>query len=70
MPRRFIEYDNREWTVNALARAHGLNHSTLYNRLARFPATATGIQRALATGLVDHRTAGRIGAQRSPWRHP
>lgn len=70
MPRRFIEYDGREWSLNALARTHNIAPKTLHHRLQRFPATATGVQRALATGIVDCRAAGRIGAQRSPWRYP
>ena len=67
---RFIVWEGREWTLNQLARAHHLAHSTLNHRLDRFGATPTGIQRALATGLVDCRRAGRLGAQRSGWRHP
>jgi hypothetical protein len=66
---RFITWEGREWTLNRLARAYHLPTSTLNHRLARFGATPTGIQRALATGVIDCRAAGRIGAQRSPWRY-
>jgi len=68
--RRFIVWEGREWTISRLARAYHLPTSTLNHRLERFGATPTGIQRALATGIVDCRTAGRIGATRSPWRYP
>lgn len=67
---RFIVWEGREWTLNRLARAYHLPVSTLNHRLARFGETPTGIQRALATGLIDCRRAGQIGASRSPWRFP
>ncbi|HRZ07517.1 MAG TPA: helix-turn-helix domain-containing protein [Candidatus Competibacteraceae bacterium] len=67
---RFIQWEGQEWSINRLARAYHLPTSTLNHRLERFGETATGIQRALATGIVDCRTAGRIGATRSPWRYP
>lgn len=69
MPRaRFVEFDRRQWTLSELARTHGLPTSTLAHRIERFGATTTGIQRALATGTMSARDAGRIGASRSPWR--
>lgn len=67
--RKFIQYDNRAWTVHRLARVHGLPPSTLHNRLNRFGATATGIARALATGTMSASRAGSIGASRSYWRN-
>jgi hypothetical protein len=66
---RFIFWEGREWTINRLARAYQLPTSTLNNRLTRFGSTPTGIQRALATGVLDCRQAGRNGAARSPWRY-
>jgi hypothetical protein len=68
--RRFIVWEGLEWTISRLARAYHLPTSTLNHRLERFGATPTGIQRALATGLIDCRHAGLIGKSRSPWRHP
>jgi len=64
--RRFIVWEGREWTLNQLARTYHLPTSTLNHRLERFGATPTGIQRALATGLIDCRRAGLIGKSRSP----
>ena len=69
MPRaRFVEYDQRQWSLSELARAGGLPVSTLAHRIERYGATATGIQRALATGTLSARQAGRLGALRSPWK--
>ena len=69
MPRaRFVEYEGRQWTLSELARSRSMPHSTLSHRIERFGATATGIARALTTGTLSHREAGRVGAQRSPWR--
>ena len=70
MPRRFVDYEEHRWTIPALAREHHLASSTLYHRLERFPATATGVYRALATGVMECRAAGRRGALKSPWRFP
>lgn len=67
---RFIHWEGETWTIRRLALAHRLAPSTLVHRLDRFGETVTGIQRALATGLVDCRRAGQIGAARSPWRYP
>ena len=67
---RFIIWDGTVWTIRRLALAYHLAPSTLGHRLDRFGQTTTGIQRALATGLIDCREAGRRGAARSPWRFP
>lgn len=67
---RFIEFDGRNWRLSELARSHGLTPGTLHGRLARFPATSTGIARALATGIQTREQAGRAGAKKSPWRYP
>lgn len=67
---RFIEYEGSLWRLTALARSHHLAPTTLAHRLERFGATPTGIRRALSTGIIDCREAGRIGASRSPWRYP
>jgi hypothetical protein len=66
----FITYDQQQWTVTGLARRYGLPPSTLRHRVERFGATATGIQRALATGIMTREQAGRRGAERSCWRYP
>ena len=69
MPRaRVVEFEGRQWTLSELARSRELPPSTLAHRIERFGATATGIHRALATGTMSPREAGRIGASRSPWR--
>lgn len=67
---RFILYDNRPWRISELARHHHLAVGTLSGRLARFGESATGLQRALATGIMSRRQAGQIGASRSCWRYP
>ena len=67
---RFIEYENRPWRITELARAHRLPVGTLAGRIRRFGETATGISRALATGVMTREAAGRRGASRSPWRYP
>jgi hypothetical protein len=67
---RFIRYDNRDWRLTELARRHHLAPGTLHNRLNRFGETATGIARALATGIMTRSQAGQRGASRSPWRYP
>jgi len=66
----FIRYDNRNWRLTELARRYHLAPGTLSGRLSRFGETATGITRALATGIMSREQAGRIGASRSPWRYP
>lgn len=66
----FIEYEGQQWRIAHLADATGLKRATLYNRIERFGATATGIARSLATGLLDCRQAGIRGAAASPWQHP
>ena len=67
---RFIEYQGSRWRLTALARSHHLDPATLWRRLERFGETPTGIQRALATGIMTRSAAGRRGAERSPWRYP
>jgi hypothetical protein len=67
---RFVAWEGETWTLTRLATTHHLAPSTLAHRLERFGATVSGIRRALATGVMDCRTAGRRGAARSPWRHP
>lgn len=67
---RFISWEGQEWTITRLATAYRLAPSTLAHRLERFGQTVTGINRALATGIMDCRAAGRRGASRSPWRYP
>lgn len=67
---RFVEYDSRTWRLSELARAYHIPRGTLRGRLERFGETATGISRALATGIMTREQAGRIGASRSPWRYP
>ncbi len=66
---RFIHYDGRDWQLTHLARAYQLAPTTLYRRLERFGESASGIHRALATGIVSREAAGRLGASRSPWRY-
>ena len=68
MPPRWIEYEARQWTVTALAREYHLSPSTFRHRVDRFGTTASGLHRALCTGVLDCRAAGRIGALRSPWK--
>lgn len=67
---RFIRYDNRDWRLSELARRYHLAPGTLSGRIARFGETATGISRALATGVMSRAQAGQRGASRSPWRYP
>jgi len=67
---RWIEFDGGRWRVAQLARAYALSPATLSHRLERFGETATGIQRALTTGIMTRSQAGRAGATRSPWRYP
>lgn len=66
---RFIIYEDRHWRITELARQYRIPVGTLSGRLARFSESATGIQRALATGIMDRRQAGRIGASRSSWNY-
>lgn len=67
---RFIQWENRDWSLSDLARRYRLPTGTLSKRLSRFGETATGIQRALTTGIMTASQSGRIGAMRSSWRHP
>jgi hypothetical protein len=67
---RFIHYNDRDWRLTELARRYHLPPGTLSNRLDRFGETATGIARALATGIMTREQAGQRGASRSPWRYP
>lgn len=66
---RFIHYDDRDWGLTELARVYQLAPTTLYRRLERFGESASGIHRALTTGIVSREAAGRLGASRSPWRY-
>lgn len=66
---RFITWEGQTWTLRRLASAYRLPVSTLNHRIERFGESATGLARALATGILDCRQAGRIGAQRSPWNY-
>lgn len=66
---RFIIYEDRHWRISELARQYRIPVGTLSGRLARFSESATGIQRALATGIMTNRAAGQRGALRSPWRY-
>ena len=69
MPRkRFIEWDGRPWLLSDLARAAGLAPGTLSARLERFGEGASGIRRALCTGVQTAAQAGQRGAQASSWR--
>lgn len=71
MPKqRFIEFEGRTWRLGALAQSRGLACGTLAARIERFGETATGIARALATGLMSREAAGKRGADRSSWRYP
>ena len=56
---RFIEYQQHRWRFVDLARSHHINPGTLYHRLERFGETATGIARALATGIMSREQAGK-----------
>ncbi len=66
---RFIHYDDRDWNLTELARAYQLAPTTLYRRIERFGDSASGLARALTTGIVSREAAGRLGASRSPWRY-
>jgi len=52
--------------VAELARRHGIAPSTLRKRLDRHGDLA----RAISEPPMSARQAGKIGAARSPWRHP
>lgn len=65
---RIVEYLGQSRRVVDLARDYQLNPSTLHRRLDRFGETATGIHRALATGLLNCIQSGQRGARISPWR--
>lgn len=70
MPKqRFIEFDGKAWRIGALAQSRGLACGTLAARIERFGETATGIARALATGIMTREAAGKRGADRSCWRY-
>lgn len=70
MPKaRFISWANDTWTLSRLAKAYHLPTSTLNHRLERIGETSTGIARALATGVIDCRKAGSIGAKKSYWSY-
>ena len=66
---RFIHYDDRDWRLTELAQAYQLAPTTLYHRLERFGDSASGIARALTTGIMSREASGRLGASRSPWRY-
>ena len=65
---RFIVYEEQRWRITELARQYRISVGTLSGRLARFSESATGIHRALATGIMTREQAGQRGALRSPWR--
>ena len=52
--------------LSELARCHGIALSTLRKRLNRHG----DLDRAVSEPPMSARQAGRIGAQRSIWRHP
>ncbi len=60
---RFIEYQQHRWRFTELARSHHISPGTLYHRLERFGETATGIARALATGIMSREQAGKRGKE-------
>jgi len=62
-----VNYCNQEWNLTALAATHQIARRTLEHRIKRFGATATGVQRALCTGIKDHAARGRIGKPNNPW---
>ena len=64
---RFIEHEGQQWRVSQLADHVGMRRATLASRIERFGATATGISRSLATGIMTPAQCGQLGAQRSPW---
>jgi len=66
---RFIVYEERRWRITELARHYQMPVGTLSGRLARFSESATGIHRALATGIMIREHAGQRGALHSPWRY-
>ncbi len=66
---RFIHYEGRDWGLTELARAYRLAPTTLHRRLERFGDSASGLVRALTTGVMSREAAGRLGASRSPWRY-
>lgn len=66
---RWIEWQGEHWHLATLAHVHHLAPATLFRRLERFGETPTGIQRALATGIMTREAAGKRGAERSPWRY-
>jgi hypothetical protein len=70
MRARFIQWDGHFLRLSHLARLYGLAPGTFYGRLQRFGETATGINRALCTGIMRRDAIGRLGASHSPWRHP
>jgi hypothetical protein len=67
---RWVQWEGELWTIRRLADANRIAPATLANRLNRFGETITGIQRALATGILDKHQSGIRGALRSPWRYP
>lgn len=60
---RFIEYQQHRWRFVDLARSHHISPGALYHRLERFGETATGIARALATGIMSREQAGKRGKE-------
>lgn len=66
---RFIQWEGKAWTLTSLSRQHGIATGTLYCRLQRFGETASGISRALSTGIMSKEAIGRLSASNSPWRY-
>jgi hypothetical protein len=63
MPRyRWITWNHETRTLRGWAEVAGLAPGTLASRLERLP-----LDRALATGLIDCREAGRRGKRASTW---
>jgi len=62
--RRWIEYRGQVLTLTAWAAAAGISPGTLAYRLDR---RGLPMARALATGVLDRRDAGRLGKAASRW---
>ena len=58
--------NSKQHDVAELARRHGIAPSTLRKRLDR----CDDLDRALRDRPLTSSQAGKIGAARSPWRHP
>jgi hypothetical protein len=55
--------NSMRWRFIDLARSHHISPGALYHRLERFGETATGIARALATGIMSREQAGKRGKE-------